>query len=227
MHRVLAPPKGDSQMNFRIRQVGATLPAAIAIVALAGCSAPFAQASPSSSPDPRQAMLRFSQCMRQHGINLPDPNGDGAITIKGDSGSAGSGAGLSSDFGDPNSPTFKAAQTACQKYMPSGGPKNMTSQDIKKNLEKGLKFSQCMRQHGLPDFPDPQSNSGGGSTFSQAAPGGKPPGGSAGGALSINGQTFTFDPSSPAFQKAQQACSSILGIKGGLPSGPPPASGGN
>jgi hypothetical protein len=39
--------------------------------------------------------------------------------------------------------------------------------------------------------------------------------------MSINGQTFTFDPNSPAFQKAQQACSSILGIKGGL-GGPPP-----
>jgi hypothetical protein len=108
--------------------------------------------------------------------------------------------------------------------MPSGGPGNLTAQDIKANQAKGLKFSQCMRQHGLPDFPDPQSDAGGGSTFHKVAPGSNGP---SGGALSINGQTFNFDPSSPAFQKAQQACSSILGIKGGLPQGPPPSSGRN
>jgi hypothetical protein len=218
-------------MKFRIRQIGAAaIPAAIAMVALGGCSTPFAkaQASATSNPDPRQAMLRFSQCMRQHGINLPDPSSSGAITIQKDAGNAGSsGSGPSQDAvpEDPNSPTFKAAETACQKYMPNGGKGTLTNEDVKKNQEKGLKFAQCMRQHGLPDFPDPQSNAGGGTTF-QAGPGTKPGSGS-GGALSINGQTFTFDPNSPAFQKAQQACSSILGIKGGFPPGPPTSSGGH
>jgi hypothetical protein len=220
-------------MNFRIRHFSAVaLPAAMAIVALGGCAMPFSspQASATASPDPRQAMLRFAQCMRQHGIDVPDPTADGNLTIHGDAGAGASGAtggpqqsGPSS--ADPNSPTFKAAQTACQKYMPKGGPGNMTAQDIKANQAKGLKFSQCMRSHGLPNFPDPQSNSGGGSTFQQSGgPGDK--NGAPGAALSINGQTFTFDPSDPAFQKAQQACSSILGIKGGL-QGPPPSAGGN
>jgi len=215
-------------MNYSIRQIGAAaLPAALAIVALGGCTTPFSnpQAKATSSSDPRQAMLRFAQCMRQHGVDIPDPNGNGAITVQGDAGGSSSGPQSGPGSVDPNSPTFQAAQTACQKFMPSGGPGNLTAQDIKANQAKGLKFSQCMRSHGLPNFPDPQSDSGGGSTFQQSGgPGAK--NGAPGAALSINGQTFTFDPSDPAFQKAQQACSSILGIKGGL-QGPPPSSGGN
>jgi hypothetical protein len=212
-------------MNHLIRQISAVaFPAALAIVVLGGCAMPFGspKASATSSPDPRQQMLRFAQCMRQHGVDLPDPSADGAITIQHDGGGAGpqqSGPGGL----DPNSPSFKAAQTACQKYQPNGGKDNQTAQDIKAMQAKGLKFSQCMRSHGLPNFPDPQSNSAGGSTFQQAGPGSK---NGAGAALSINGETFTFDPSDPAFQRAQQACSSILGIKGGL-QGPPPGSGGN
>jgi hypothetical protein len=212
-------------MNHWFRLIGAAaLITAIAIVALAGCTAPFvsAQAKPaSSSKDPRQEMLKFTQCMRQHGIDLPDPSSSGAITI---GGTAGSAPPLGSD---PNDPAFKAAESACQKYMPNGGPSSLTSQDAKANQQKGLKFSQCMRQHGLPNFPDPQSAAGGGTTF-QKAP--ETAGGGGGGAMVINGQAFSsFDPNSPEFQKAQQACSSILGIKGGpgLSQGPPPSSSGH
>jgi hypothetical protein len=99
--------------------------------------------------------------------------------------------------------------------MPSGGPGSGTSQDAKANAEKALKFAQCMRQHGLPNFPDPQSNAGGGTTFQ----GPKGTGGSGPtGAMNINGQSFSgFDPTSPEFQKAQDACSSIMGIKAGGP----------
>jgi hypothetical protein len=57
------------------------------------------------------AMLKFAKCMRSHGIkDFPDPQADGGLTI---------GAKAGSDL-DPNSPTFKAAQQACQKYMPGG-----------------------------------------------------------------------------------------------------------
>jgi hypothetical protein len=194
-------------MNHRLRRIGgAALPAAIAIVALAGCSAPFvgAKANPASSPDPRQAMLRFAQCMREHGIDLPDPSSDGGITIQKSADSAAP--------PEPNDPRFEAAQSACQKFMPTGGKGSMTSQDAKANQEKGLKFAQCMRQHGLTDFPDPQSNPGGGTTFKSGPP---PAGGGATGGMSINGQSFSgFDPSSPEFQKAEEACLPILGVKG-------------
>jgi hypothetical protein len=51
----------------------------------------------------------------------------------------------------------------------------------------GIKFSDCMRAHGLANFPDP----------------------SAGGGIQINSSSG-LDPQSPAFQSAQKACSNLL-----------------
>lgn len=54
---------------------------------------------------------RFAKCMREHGIPVEAaPNG--GIFIK-----ANPGSGIS-----PESPTFKAAQRACRKLLPGGGP---------------------------------------------------------------------------------------------------------
>lgn len=54
------------------------------------------------------AMLKFAQCMRKNGVaNFPDPQ-NGMMRIK-------PGQGI-----DPNAPQFKAAQKACQKYLPGG-----------------------------------------------------------------------------------------------------------
>jgi hypothetical protein len=55
-----------------------------------------------------------------------------------------------------------------------------------------LDFSRCMRSHGVPDFPDPNSNGGFSGTSQQ--------GGGSGG----------LDPNSPAFQSAQQTCRKLL-----------------
>jgi hypothetical protein len=59
-----------------------------------------------------------------------------------------------------------------------------------------IKFANCMRSHGVPNFPDP----------------------SAGGGIQINSSSG-IDPQSPAFQDAQKACSSLL-PGGGSPRGP-------
>jgi hypothetical protein len=55
-----------------------------------------------------------------------------------------------------------------------------------------LDFAKCMRSHGVPNFPDPDSNGGFSGTSQQ--------GGGSGG----------FDPNSPAFQSAQQTCRKLL-----------------
>jgi len=50
--------------------------------------------------------------MRAHGISdFPDPNSQGQLQIKAQPGS---------DL-DPNNPLYKAANKACQHYMPGGG----------------------------------------------------------------------------------------------------------
>ena len=58
--------------------------------------------------------------------------------------------------------------------------------------QQALAFARCMRSHGVPDFPDPQSGSGGGFTISNDSPGGD------------------LDPSSTAYQSAMTACQSLL-----------------
>jgi len=68
--------------------------------------------APSAAQQAReqQAMLRFAQCMRSHGVpKFPDPKPGGALVL-------GNKAGI-----DPNTPQFRAAQQTCQKLTP-GGP---------------------------------------------------------------------------------------------------------
>jgi hypothetical protein len=53
-----------------------------------------------------------------------------------------------------------------------------------------LKFSRCMRSHGVPNFPDPSSASGGGFGLIFGGSG--------------------IDPAAPLFRKAQRSCISII-----------------
>ena len=72
---------------------------------------------PSATMDPAVAdqMLAFSKCMRDHGIDFPDPKFEGGgVSIS--LGENGSGA------IDPSSDKFKATQTACGSELPGGGP---------------------------------------------------------------------------------------------------------
>lgn len=103
----------------------------------------------------QDAMVKFAQCMRQHGVNMPDP--------KPAAGGGGGRAIQAIPGGNANDPAaaqkMQAADEACQKFLPNGG--KPTAQDT----QRQLKFAQCMRQHGV-DIPDPTPNGGGGSSIS-------------------------------------------------------------
>jgi hypothetical protein len=130
------------------------------VVALAACGAAKSPSvaslgtttSPSSSSTAGTpvrkggSFLKFANCMRAHGAQVQV----GA-----------QGRGISITGGDPSSPQFKAAQTACQKYLPGGGPKPLTPAQQAKVLKQLVKLAKCMRAHGVSDFPDPSVNSGG------------------------------------------------------------------
>jgi hypothetical protein len=114
----------------------------------------------------------FSACMRSHGVrNFPDPSRDGELSIGPNSGI------------DPNSATFKAAEKACQKELDITPP---SPAEQAKMQEQALKFSRCMRSHGVPKFPDP--------IFS------------AGKATLKLDRRSGIDPNSPVFRAAQKAC---------------------
>ena len=94
--------------------------------------------------------LKFSQCMRAHGVgDFPDPTSGGGIQIS-DSGPGG-------DLG-PGNPKFASAQQACRKYFPARAP---SPQQEAQAQARALAFAACMRKNGVPRFPDPQFFSGG------------------------------------------------------------------
>jgi len=149
------------------------------VASLSGSDKPTATTS-AGNTDPKQAALNFGKCMRQHGIDMPDPkfdaNGGMTITLRAGSPNA----------PKPDDPKFKAAQQACQKFMPSGG--QLTKPNAQQ-LQQALQFAKCMRQHGI-DMPDPKFDANGGIVTR--------------GSSGRNGNGPR--PDDPKFNAAQQAC---------------------
>lgn len=81
--------------------------------------------SPQQQAKDRDALVRFAQCMRSHGVDVPDPQsaggGNAGITLR-----PGSGTGPGQDI---NSPQFQAAQSACQHFLPHNGAVTAQSPD--------------------------------------------------------------------------------------------------
>jgi uncharacterized protein (DUF305 family) len=102
----------------------------------------------------QDASLAFARCMRQHGVDMPDPtftdngNGGGGFAIK-QAGPGGGGA-------RPADATMQAAQTACKPIMDKAEQDmpRPSPQEQAKMRDRALKFAKCMRAHGI-DMPDP------------------------------------------------------------------------
>jgi hypothetical protein len=134
--------------------------------------------STDSSGQASQAQeLQLAQCMRSHGVpKFPDPSANGTELQA-----------IENSGVNPRTPTYQAALQACKKYTPEG---SLTPAQSAAENAKGVEMSQCMRSHGVPDFPDPTT----GPTGAQV----------------INLTGLGIDPSSPAFQAAQQACQRLF-----------------
>ncbi|WP_410655577.1 hypothetical protein [Amycolatopsis sp. lyj-112] len=113
--------------------------------------------SPGAAGDEKQAdnvsdddkMRNYAKCMREHGIDMPDPqtNGDGQSTI-----SIGGGP------GQIDEKKMNDASEACRKLLPNGGEMKPPSPE---ELDKMRKDAKCMREHGI-DMPDPSADGKGG-----------------------------------------------------------------
>jgi hypothetical protein len=136
---------------------------------------------------PGSQAVAYAACMRSHGVaNFPDPqishNGNEvSVKIAVPAGASG------------GNPKFGAAQQACRKLLPGGGPRNQPAVSPAEQTQY-LKAAACVRTHGVPNFPDP--------TFS-------------GGGVHIEHQGL--NESSPAFKAAVRACESLIpgGVRGG------------
>jgi hypothetical protein len=121
--------------------------AAVVAVLLSGAVVLLTTVRSSSSnektgADTRQAALVYAQCMRDNGVpDFPAPDPNGRFT------------GLSHDKQDD--PTFRAAQEKCRALAP-GGEHEKSGDPAFVNQMRA--YSQCMRDNGVPDFPDPDAD---------------------------------------------------------------------
>ena len=117
--------------------------AALALVALigAGCGsngpAGTGAATATKTVSARDTAVKFAECMRAHGVgDFPDPNGKNQF-----------------EYGVSVSPAvWNRAVGACKALQPPG---TLSSKRSTKQQSTALEFAQCMRDHGVKDFPDP------------------------------------------------------------------------
>jgi hypothetical protein len=162
-------------------------------LALAACGGDDAAGdNPSANRDKmRDAALDFARCMREHGIDMPDPKpGQGGVQLTVPDGKS--------------QDEVQAADSACRKYLDKVKPQAMSEEQQKEFRDKALAMARCMREHGV-DMPDPTFGPNGQATIKIG--GGK-------------GASNGMRPDDPRFQKAQEACQKLLpgGGPGGGPS---------
>ena len=137
---------------------GGAAPSGVATLQSPGAGETVPSASPSASLDPETARLEFARCMREHGIDLPDPGagGGGPVTI--------GGTGIDME-------EMQEAMEACNSILGDafGAPTEIDPE----MQDKMLEFAQCMRDNGV-DFPDPDV-SGNGGRITIGGPGGIDP----------------------------------------------------
>lgn len=125
---------------------------AAAIIAAASLALPMAAFGGNQSTNTQKA-LAYSRCMRSHGVrSFPDPNSSGAFPK------------ISAQQLGVSSTVFQAAQNHCRYLLPNGGsgPSQTQVQQIMNGM---LKFAQCMRSHGVANWPDPVVDAGGNPEF--------------------------------------------------------------
>lgn len=128
-------------MSRKLRPV-----AALAMVALigTGCGGSDSGGGNTTAANQEKA-VKFAQCMRENGVSeFPDPDASGRLTVD----EVVNGSSI-----DPDGPVWKGAIDACQDLQPpgfTGGGERSPEQQ-----SEALKFAQCIREHGVTDFPDP------------------------------------------------------------------------
>jgi hypothetical protein len=126
--------------------------------------------------------LAYSKCMRSHGVpNFPDP------TVQDNAHNKGVGFNLpASGSGaiDSSSPVYRSANKACERQTGFG---HISPAQMQAAMNAMLKFSECMRSHGIANFPDPVNHGN-----------------------NVGFSTTGIDSNSARFTAAQKACRPLL-----------------
>src|SRR3954454_6812305 len=119
------------------------LVAALAATAsLAACGADEPSTSGNNdAADAKQAMLDYARCMREHGVDMPDPQFEGnRVRMTGPR--------------NVDRTKMRAADKACASIRDSVKPPELSDEQREEFKRAALANARCMREHGL-DFPDP------------------------------------------------------------------------
>jgi hypothetical protein len=129
----------------------------------------------------RDAQLKDARCMRDHGVDMPDPTfeGDGRSTQTGP------------DLKDLKRPKFREAEQACKKHLEGIEPPNLSEEEQQEFEDAAPANALCARARDRePPRSDVRRERRG---PDQARPG-------SGG----------LDPEDPDFQRAQKACENTM-----------------
>ncbi|MEO3929068.1 hypothetical protein ABGB07_35205 [Micromonosporaceae bacterium B7E4] len=136
-------------------------------------------ATPSSSTgangNNQEAALRHAQCIRENGVpDYPDPkvNDNGGVSINAPEGI--------------DEAKLRAAEEKCKQFAPGGGEPQRIDEE---KLDQARQFAKCMRENGVPRFPDPDENGG----------------------IALDDDKLGMDPTGPQVKAAEKACQRFMG----------------
>jgi hypothetical protein len=148
-----------------------TATAGFAVLAV-GCGMSSNSPAASTGSARQNGAVAYARCMRSNGVpNWPDPTSSGVFDK----------SKLTSQQLGASTSRVQTAQRACNHLLPNGGNGPSPAQ-VQQIRAEGLRFSVCVRRHGVPNFPDPDSG-----RIPDPAP-------------------LGIDQGSPKFQAANQAC---------------------
>ncbi|WP_033341609.1 hypothetical protein [Catenuloplanes japonicus] len=115
------------------------LVAAVMIALTSACGGAEEPAAPPAPQTLEDYRLAFSACMREHGMNMPDPDAGGGIQL---------------DTGGDQA-AFQTAAEACQSELgePPAGEGGVPNED--ERIARQLEISACLREHGV-EVKDPK-----------------------------------------------------------------------
>lgn len=123
------------------RTASALTAAAVSALALAACGGGDGSGAAANSDQEKfqEAALKHAECMRRHGVDVPDPKPDGGLIINDES---------------ANPEQVARALRTCDKEVGRPPIPELSAKEEREFRDAALKHAGCMREHGI-DFPDP------------------------------------------------------------------------
>jgi hypothetical protein len=139
-----------------------------------------------SKAETEEAFRKFARCMREHGLDVSDPQFDegGGSVVFGGSAQGGEQA-------PPDQQKFDQANKECRHFIKgvvNESGRKPDPKEQKKIQGQALAFAKCMREHGI-DLPDPKFDDG-----------------------RVQQQLGGGDPNDPTFKQAQKVCAKKAGL---------------